>query len=364
MHNGQPMTSTPNTSAVASTSSPEKFASPNPSNSGNNEMQSLSFLTKQYPIKLPVTSDSLRSPTNTNNDTSAKEPTPSLNLNDINLQSLDAEQKNLLINLLAKQQILFNGNILTMIKSTDIVRCNLCNFEAPNDTILNQHIQLAHLNADSSIIDLISGTALQSTANGGGGGGERSIDLDDAIATNRLPNNKRTADDNNEHVVSRGKAPNERQSTNGKQGERFDEKCPHCPFVTNKSDILKEHMFGHFGVSGQRNAIPCNFCDFSSANDDLATEHNHIHFGLIKAKQKPVAFYTSYDNLEITTIDQQNNNNNNNSNQNGNNNNDSSHQNPYASTKTLYPKMGFDLHNSSDKENKIVVDIDTGHIVK
>lgn len=341
-------TSTPNTS----TSTSEQFT-PSISlatTSNNKEMQSLSFLTKQYPIKLPVTSDSLKA--TASDPATQKEPNPLLNINDINLQTLDADQQNLLINLLAKQQILFNGNILTLIKPTDIVRCSKCNFEAPNDFILSQHIQVAHSNADGNVIDVDLGSVSQTTQNGNA----RSIDLDDAIAKNRLPNNKRNADemDGASKHMTRGK---ERR-----QSERLnrDEKCPHCPFV-GKSDVLKEHMHGHFNVSGQRNAIPCNFCDFSSANDELATEHNHIHFGLIKSKQKPVAFYTSYDNLEITTIDQQNNNN---TNQNGNNNNDSSHQNPYANTKTLYPKIGLDLHSSSDKENKILVDIETGHIVK
>lgn len=357
MQNGQPSTSTPITSMSTVIAAPDPFVMPTTSSGVNNkEQQSLSFLTKLHPIKLPVTNESMKPSTS---DAIPKENMPSLNLNDINLQSLDADQKNLLLNLLAKQQILFNGNLLTLIKPTDIVRCSSCNFEAPNENILNQHIQLAHLNSESSIIDLITGTASQSPA----ANGDQSIDLDEAIATNRLPNNKRPVNDNEDGANRAKKGKSDQCATIDRQSERVgrDEKCPHCPFVTNKSDVLKEHMSGHFSVSGHRNAIACNFCDFSSTNDDQATEHNHIHFGLIKGKQKPVAFYTSYDNLEITTIDQQNNNN---SNQNGNNNNDSGHQNPYANSKTLYPKMGFDLHSSSDKENKILVDIDTGHIVK
>lgn len=308
------------------------------------EKESLSYLTKQYPIKLPVVSDGNKSGAS---DANAKETVSA----EASIQSMDADQRNLLINLLTKQSILCNGNVLALIKPTEY-RCQLCNFEAPTETILTQHIQM-HLGSDNNLISLIASTSSDKSA---------VIDLDEAISTNKVPNKAFNRDSNTEtdkHQVA------ERQIlSNGKQNDKpspeksnRDEKCPHCPFTTNKSDVLKEHMMCHICVSGRVNLANCNFCDYSIADETLLPEHSRIHFGLIKSKQKPVAFYTSYDNLEITTIDQQNNNS-------GDNNNDTSHQNPYANVKTLYPKINFDLQYSSDKENKILVDTDTGHVIK
>lgn len=325
------------------------------------EKESLSYLTKQYPIKLPVMSDANRAAAiaaNAADNANAKETISAVTC----VQSMDAEQRNLLINLLTKQSILCNGNVLALIKSAEF-RCQLCNFEAPNETILSQHIQM-HLGNESSLISLIASTSDKSVA----------IDLDDAINTNKVPNkgfsrsNDGTENDALQSTTKQLQKISERQVlSNGKQNDKSspeksnrDEKCPHCPFMTNKSDVLKEHMMCHICVSGRVNLANCNFCDFSIADETLLPEHSRIHFGLIKSKQKPVAFYTSYDNLEITTIDQQNNN----SSGGGDNNNDTSHQNPYANVKTLYPKINFDLQYSSDKENKILVDTDTGHVVK
>lgn len=316
------------------------------------EKESLSYLTKQYPIKLPIISDANKAAANAVSDNAKAKET-------ISVQSMDAEQRNLLINLLTKQSILCNGNVLALIKAAEF-RCQLCNFEAPNEAILAQHIQM-HLSNENSLISLIASTSDKNVA----------IDLDDAISTNKVPNkgfNRSNDSAESDSTQSTAKQKNsERQVlTNGQKNDKSspeksnrDEKCPHCPFTTNKSDVLKEHMMCHICVSGRVNLANCNYCDFSIADETLLPDHSRIHFGLIKSKQKPVAFYTSYDNLEITTIDQQNNNS-----SSGENNNDTNHQNPYANVKTLYPKINFDLQYSSDKENKILVDTDTGHVVK
>ncbi|XP_031627322.1 uncharacterized protein LOC116343422 isoform X2 [Contarinia nasturtii] len=351
---------TSSSSSNAPTSGADNIAST--SSSSGIEKESLSYLTKQYPIKLPViNSDSNKSVTDSNAKDSVglTEPT------------MDADQRNLLINLLKSNPILCNENAafkklaLALIKPTEF-RCQLCSFDAPNETILTQHIQM-HLTSESNLISLIAANAA--------GDKTVALDLDDAIITNKVPNkafnrSSESSTDANDQMQSPNKQKiSERQVlSNGKQNDKTtpdksknDEKCPHCPFITNKSDVLKEHMMCHICVSGRVNLANCNFCDFSIADETLLPAHSCIHFGLIKSKQKPVAFYTSYDNLEITTIDQQNNNN---SSSNGDNNNDTTHQNPYANVKTLYPKINFDLQYSSDKENKILVDTDTGHVIK
>lgn len=318
------------------------------SSSSGVEKESLSYLTKQYPIKLPVINDANKNAT----DTNAKE----INSAETSLQSLDIEQRNLLINLLTKQTLICNGNVLALIKPAEY-RCQLCNFEASNETILGQHIQM-HLGNECNLINLIASTSADKNL---------TIDLDDAITTNKVPNKAfNRSNELNETDQNKQKNSERQILSNGKHNDKTspeklnrDEKCPHCPFTTNKSELLKEHMMCHICESGRVNLANCSFCDYSIADETLLPEHSRIHFGLIKSKQKPVAFYTSYDNLHITTttIDQQNNNS-------GDNNNDTSHQNPYANVKTLYPKINFDLQYSSDKENKILVDTDTGHVIK
>lgn len=355
--------------------------------SGGLEKESLSYLTKISPIKLPVinSNDATTKPGGGGGvEQKSKEVVNSI---EASINAMDADQRNLLINLLANQTVMANqnGKILCppMMINLNEFRCNLCNFEALNQAHLTQHYQV-HLGNEPNLISLIAaGTSTNKNAT-------TTIDLDDAITTSKVLNkafnrtNDGSSSDNDlnqiqmhskqlqkiveRQILSNGKQNNDK-TTHAADKMNRDENCPHCPFSTNKSDVLKEHMMCHICVSGRVNLANCNFCDYSIADETLLPEHSRIHFGLIRSKQKPVAFYTSYDNLEITTIDQQNNNNNNNSNNNnsssgGDNNNDTSHQNPYANVKTLYPKINFDLQYSSDKENKILVDTDTGHIIK
>lgn len=359
--------------------------------SGGVEKESLSYLTKISPIKLPVISNDASTKSiggGGGADQKSKEVANSI---EASINAMDVDQRNLLINLLANQTVLTNqnGKILCppMINLNEF-RCNLCSFEALNQANLTQHYQI-HLGNEPNLISLIAaGTSANKNA-------ATTIDLDDAITTSKVLNKAFTrtgdscsSDGNDTHqlqinskqlqriverqILSNGKQNNEKSTTSADKALNREENCPHCPFSTNKSDVLKEHMMCHICVSGRVNLANCNFCDFSIADETLLPDHSRIHFGLIRSKQKPVAFYTSYDNLEITTIDQQNNNNNNNSSNNnssggtggGDNNNDTSHQNPYANVKTLYPKINFDLQYSSDKENKILVDTDTGHIIK
>lgn len=133
-------------------------------------------------------------------------------------------------------------------------------------------------------------------------------------------------------------------SSNAKQ-----EKCPHCPFTTTKVVILKDHLQCHICVSGNVNLANCDHCDYSIADESMLKEHTRIHFDLIK-NRKNVAFYTSYDNLEIQSTDNSISNDDNNR--------------SMPSVKTLFPvNCGLQV-NSSDKENKILIDIGTGQALK
>lgn len=129
-----------------------------------------------------------------------------------------------------------------------------------------------------------------------------------------------------------------------------DEKCPHCPFVTNKMDVLKDHLQCHTCVSGRVNLVNCDHCDYSIADETMLKEHVKIHFGLMITAKKNVAFYTSYDSLEINSTEYRH-----------------IHTNETTTTvqsiKTLFPTK-YGLEKSSDKENKILVDVNTGQVLK
>lgn len=320
--------------------------------SQNTEKEPLTSKTatnKQYPIIIPVIKDANKATGDLDNK---KNPS------DVRV---NIEPRNMIISLLTnannRSTHLVCNPIALVANNTQNsdFRCKLCNFEAINEFILSQHVQ-SHLS--EAISTRASEPQTVATI----------IDLDDTISINKVPNKNAASE-----IV--GDTSGLNQTTNSKQILKIqelrnlanrsesdraplspdasvkEEKCPHCPFTTNKSDILKEHMQYHICVSGHVNLVNCDFCDFSIADESMLAEHSKIHFGLIKSKQKSVAFYTSYDNLEITTMDCQNNN-------------DNQHPNQYA-VKTLYPKINnFDLQYSSDKENKILVDVDTGQILK
>lgn len=239
--------------------------------------------------------------------------------------------------------------------------CSLCNFEADNAFTLNQHTKM-HLNKSDTVPLTRSAASMGSS----GESIDNCIPDDETTTPNAtLPkaNSEHAKDTNVKQIEKiqelrnqadgskkRGQSPG-RSTHNSKEAN--DEKCPHCPFRTAESEALKDHMMCHICVSGHIDLANCEYCDFSIADESMLIEHNNIHFDLIENKQKTVAFYTIYDDLELTTIEQQQNNN------------DERHPNQYAAVRKLYPKMdnNADFHYSSDKENKILVDINTGQVI-
>lgn len=158
-----------------------------------------------------------------------------------------------------------------------------------------------------------------------------------------------------------------------------EEKCPHCPFTTRKANVLKEHMCGHICVSGLENLINCDHCDYSVADEPALKQHVRLHFtsaftiqpnngdcstsscdlSLGNGKQrKTVAFFTSYDTLVLSSICA------------GGAGSTDSGGNALRTDdlpKTIFPLTVANGYNmsigSSDKENKIVVDIGTGETI-
>lgn len=288
-------------------------------------------------------------------------------------QCSDSEQRKLIINLLSNpasinQLSILNGSIAFAIGNGQAsllnLRCKLCNFDASNAFALSQHIQTHITASDASSASKPTGDKHQPNV---------VIDLDDTITANQITNNKAPTTSTAIETETENRSINAQQiqkiqelrgqpqrepshdSPLAEPSDAKTEKCPHCPFATADAGAMKEHLVCHICVSGKVNMANCEFCDFSTSDDTKLSQHTNIHFGLIKNKQKTVAFYTSYDNLEITMIDQQHNNNNNNDNQ---------HPNQYT-LRTLYPKItNYDFQYSSDKENKILVDVDSGKLMK
>lgn len=140
-----------------------------------------------------------------------------------------------------------------------------------------------------------------------------------------------------------------------------DEKCPHCPFCTQKPEILKDHMQFHISVSGNENQVNCDHCDYSVSDETVLKDHIKLHFTMSTLRN--VAFYTSYENLVLTnygncTID-------------GTSSSVSSALNGNADAldnnicrKTIYPIECSMECSSSDKENRILIDIKTGEVFK
>lgn len=310
--------------------------------------------------------DKNASTSNAKNITNAPTLLESLKVPTETIQTIDPDQRKLIINFLANsthasQLGILNAPIAFALTNGQVsavnFQCKLCNFEAPNAFALNHHIQL-HLN------DNIGQQQSQQSTNKNVQKNDTIIDLDEDGDTNdKTETNDATAQRSisEKQIEKIQKLRNQPQhestnettipmSTASPEPQTNEERCPHCPFETDRSDILKEHLLCHMCVSGQVNLANCDFCDFSIADESLLAEHTNIHFKMIKNKQKSVAFYTSYDGLEINMIDRQNNNN------------DNCHPNQYM--KTLFPKLNnIDLQYSSDKENKILVDVNTGQIV-
>lgn len=139
-----------------------------------------------------------------------------------------------------------------------------------------------------------------------------------------------------------------------------EEKCPHCPFSTAKPDVLKEHMQYHICVSGAENQVNCDHCDYSVPSEHVLKEHVQLHF-MSPVVRKPVNYFTCYDSLVLTSSCG-----------------GTSAENINASgnmdgdeRKTIFPAPSAAtattmeaVANSSDKENRIIIDINTGEVFK
>ncbi|XP_055381830.1 putative uncharacterized protein DDB_G0282133 isoform X2 [Condylostylus longicornis] len=77
------------------------------------------------------------------------------------------------------------------------------------------------------------------------------------------------------------------------------EKCSHCPFETNNSEIYKNHLQHHYIVSKTKLNYSCPHCDYSCNEEIGLKSHLQVHFSFLNNNNKIVAFFTSYNNLEI-----------------------------------------------------------------
>lgn len=77
------------------------------------------------------------------------------------------------------------------------------------------------------------------------------------------------------------------------------EKCLHCPFESHNSEKYKTHLQHHFCISKQKEAFSCEHCDFSHSQEKSLEQHVKLHFNALE-KLKSVAYFTSYDQLELS----------------------------------------------------------------
>lgn len=171
------------------------------------------------------------------------------------------------------------------------------------------------------------------------------------------------------------------------------ERCPHCPYKANTSEKLQNHMQYHVCVSSVENLVNCDHCDYSVADDRALRDHIRLHFddgttddddGDSELDQQPstvttrsrsakVTFFTRYDNLVLSTsgsagtstgpgTSKNNNNHHKHNNLNIHNLNDECILFPL---KQIAHQTAESLSESasSDKENKIIVDIRTGEVL-
>lgn len=285
-----------------------------------------------------------------------------------------------------KAQFMYHSSFHSQGGHGETYQCKRCNFSVTKKHLFKQHMRMhtgedvASSSDDESMQDssehtqAVDLTKLPGTS---GTSAHGPIDLDDVISASKVPNKTFTPS-------TLGQLPQstiskqilkiqELRNASGRSGDKQksrvevpsvdadatcnpsspsskEEKCPYCPFETAKTDVLKEHLQCHICVSGEVNLANCDHCDFSIADETLLKEHVKIHFGLIKTGKRNVAFYTSYDNLEINSTEYRH-----------------IHNNETTTTvqsmKTLFSsKCG--MENSSDKENKILVDVNTGQVLK
>lgn len=299
-----------------------------------------------------------------------------------------------------KSQFMYHSSFHTV--QGEAFHCSFCSYSVTQKHLLTQHLRMHTGEASDNEIDTVNDTQpsavgpstgaidlttlpTNSTEAGYPKTGSVAIDPSKTISK-QMVKIQELRHDNLVNQLRRHpidgiwvNPPSSSSSTNASDANLMqlrEEKCPHCPFSTTKIDILKDHLQCHISVSDHVNLANCDHCDFSIADESMLKEHTKIHFDLVK-NRKNVAFYTSYDNLEITANEQfhdSNSTSNSNSNNNNNNNNfDTSTTTTTSSTsssiaaapiKTLFPiNCGLQV-NSSDKENKILIDINTGQVLK
>ncbi|XP_069963462.1 uncharacterized protein [Bactrocera oleae] len=77
------------------------------------------------------------------------------------------------------------------------------------------------------------------------------------------------------------------------------EKCLYCPYETKHTTLYKTHLQHHICISNQKETFTCEHCDYTDAKQEHIEEHTRVHFNAVE-KLKSVAFFTSYDNLELS----------------------------------------------------------------
>ncbi|XP_028895190.2 uncharacterized protein LOC105210802 isoform X5 [Zeugodacus cucurbitae] len=82
------------------------------------------------------------------------------------------------------------------------------------------------------------------------------------------------------------------------------EKCLYCPYETKHTTFYKAHLQHHICISQQKEAYTCEHCDYTDAKQEHIEEHTRVHFNAVE-KLKSVAFFTSYDNLELSVEQEQ-----------------------------------------------------------
>lgn len=78
------------------------------------------------------------------------------------------------------------------------------------------------------------------------------------------------------------------------------QRCQHCPFETEQTDELQQHMQKHACISqASDEAQQCAHCDYNCVDEAELEQHTAVHFNASE-KLKSVDFFTCYDKLEIS----------------------------------------------------------------
>ncbi|XP_067624654.1 uncharacterized protein [Eurosta solidaginis] len=77
------------------------------------------------------------------------------------------------------------------------------------------------------------------------------------------------------------------------------EKCLYCPYETKHTSLYKAHLQRHICISNQKETYTCEHCDYTDSKQENIADHTRVHFSAVE-KLKSVAFFTSYDNLELS----------------------------------------------------------------